>query len=516
MRCAITIAALSVAALAAAQPTATQGGPGRAAEQREADMQPLTPDQKQLVKAILAKYSESALTPEAAKAINEAFRAAGLRRGPALEQAIADAGFNPRTLSSLAPSPNQGGTGGPRRGATRPPSAEPRTSGRGQRRGQYSIAQATSDRAQLNTIAFDALAFLTGNLGSYTFLPPGKVSDFFGFQYMRDIDSGQLGHNTSFVPRVANNVLYILTEKQRGQLIELSAGQESLIREFAYKRFSLVKAFRRLLDNDIPPGKTGLDRDAVAKYVGDLFEIDGQLSYRRAAVVGDIIAHLDAKQKAYLGRMAFGDSRTWPDLGDQIDKRALPHGRHVAVMTYASELFSWYAGSIEADTYFCPERHATYFGSFYMKDIPAMGNPGYSISTRLTGDSGEAFLAALSEAQRRLITGLLDLQREPLNDIVAARRSVSTELRCFMRGETANKQAVLALARKYGELDGAISYHYATRFAEVNRTLSAAQKRELLRLRNLDDFPCTGAYIYSDPIAMPQIENTDFLFGVAK
>ena len=74
-------------------------------------------------------------------------------------------------------------------------------------------------------------------------------------------------------------------------------------------------------------------------------------------------------------------------------------------MTYASEMFSWYAGNVEADVYFCPERHATYFGSFYMKDIPAMGNPNYSISTSLTGDSGEAFLAALTEPQRKLVTG---------------------------------------------------------------------------------------------------------------
>ena len=29
--------------------------------------------------------------------------------------------------------------------------------------GKYTIAQATSDRAQLNTIAFDGLAFLTGD-----------------------------------------------------------------------------------------------------------------------------------------------------------------------------------------------------------------------------------------------------------------------------------------------------------------------------------------------------------------
>ncbi len=96
MRSAIRIAALFMAAIAAAQPPAAQVGRRAATEQREADMQPLSQDQKQLVKAILAKYSEAAMTPEAARAINEAFRAAGMRRGPSLEQAIADAGFNLR------------------------------------------------------------------------------------------------------------------------------------------------------------------------------------------------------------------------------------------------------------------------------------------------------------------------------------------------------------------------------------------------------------------------------------
>lgn len=46
-------------------------------------------------------------------------------------------------------------------------------------------------------------------------------------------------------------------------------------------------------------------------------------------------------------------------------------------LTYASEFFSWYSGSVEADTYFCPERHGTYFGGFYMKDMPAMGKRDY-------------------------------------------------------------------------------------------------------------------------------------------
>jgi hypothetical protein len=44
-----------------------------------------------------------------------------------------------------------------------PPPDRPREDGK-----KYSVEQACSDRAQTNTIAFDALAFLTGNLGSCT------------------------------------------------------------------------------------------------------------------------------------------------------------------------------------------------------------------------------------------------------------------------------------------------------------------------------------------------------------
>jgi len=33
--------------------------------------------------------------------------------------------------------------------------------------------------------------------------------------------------------------------------------------------------------------------------------------------------------------------------------------------------------------------------------------------------------------------------------------------------------------------------------------------------KNLNDIPCSGAYLYSQSIAMPEIENTDFLFGDA-
>ena len=101
---------------------------------------------------------------------------------------------------------------------------------------QYSIEQATSDQAQLHTIAFGGLAFLTGDFADDTFLPPGKVSDYFGFQYMRDIDVREKGHNTSFLTRIALNMLAVLNDEQRTKLLALATEQESDIRKFALKR----------------------------------------------------------------------------------------------------------------------------------------------------------------------------------------------------------------------------------------------------------------------------------------
>jgi phosphatidylethanolamine-binding protein (PEBP) family uncharacterized protein len=480
----------------------------------------LTPEQVNQVKAILSKYNPNTLTAEEAKAIHEAFRQAGLRGGPAMGQAIQAAGFDPDKLRDLAPPPGQGNIGEQRPANREGGRQQGRASRQGERgqepreQGKYSTEQAISDRAQLNTIAFDGLAFLTGDFGCNTFLPPGKVADFCGFQYMRDVDTNQLGHNTSFVPRVANNVLFILSDQQKAQLIALANEQEKMLTDFAYKRFPLIQAFCRQLTGDIPAGSAGLNREAVMKYTANFFEIDGLLSYRRAEVLGGIVRSLTEEQKTYLEKMLFNNSATWPEKDDQIDKRSMSRTVHVAVMTYASEMFSWYAGNVEADVYFCPERHATYFGSFYMKDIPAMGNQNYSISTSLTGDSGEAFLAALTEPQRKLVMNLVNQQRQDLTEIVKTRRAIATELRRFMKESAVDKEKVMSLSRRYGELDGEISYYYATAFAEVAKTLTADQKKTLLKLRNLDaKFTCKGAYLYSSAINMPIIPNTDFLFG---
>jgi hypothetical protein len=164
--------------------------------------------------------------------------------------------------------------------------------------------------------------------------------------------------------------------------------------------------------------------------------------------------------------------------------------------------------------YFCPERQGTYFGSFYLKDIPAMGNPGYSIDPNLTANSGNAFLAALTTDQYDLVNSLVDLQREALLAIVETREDVSLLLRGFLTGDAVDEAALMALMQHYGELDGEIVFLYATGFAEVEGTLSSQQMDELMVIRDLDGFPCSGAYLYSDIIEMPDIDNTDFLFGV--
>lgn len=372
-----------------------------------------------------------------------------------------------------------------------------------------------SDRAQLHTIAFDGLAYLTGDFGFDTFLPPGKVSDYFGFQYMRDIDAKVGGHNTSFLTRIANNMLAILTDAQKEQLVALGKTQEEDIRRFAEMRLPLIKAFRQNLEGKLPAGSTGLNKAAVLKYSAELYTLDGLIAYQRAQAMGDIIHNLSVQQKAALAKLKFGDSRTWPDVPEQLDKQSMPHTVNVAVMTYASEMFAWYAGSIEADTYFCPERHGMYFGGFGMKTAPAMGKQDYSISTSLTGDSGEAFLNALTETQRKYITDLPELQRQDLVEIVKTRRTIATELRHFQKGESADKAKVLALSKRYGELDGELAYFYATAFAKVGQSLTAQQKENLAKLRTINPADPRGPFLYSDPIDQPRIASTDFLFGVA-
>jgi hypothetical protein len=105
---------------------------------------------------------------------------------------------------------------------------------------KYTLAQTLSDEAQRTTIAFDGLAFLTGSLGADSFFPPGKVADYWGFQYRRDNDPSEMGHNTDFLTKASLNMLYVLTSSQRAQLIALANSQVASINDYAYYLISIA------------------------------------------------------------------------------------------------------------------------------------------------------------------------------------------------------------------------------------------------------------------------------------
>jgi len=391
----------------------------------------------------------------------------------------------------------------------------------------YNMAQTISDGAQSTTIAFSGLALMTGNLDAQSFFPPGKVADYTGFQYLRDNDPDNMGHNTSFLTRVANNVIYILNADQLVQLSKLAATQQSQIDQYGYQRYPLMQAFRRLIDGNIPSGSTGLNLNAVKTASRALYLIDGQISFDRAVLYASVIKSLDVTQQAYLAAMKGKGWSSWPDITDaQIASKVsgLTQGSKVAVMTYASDIYSWYAGSLEADIYFCPERHGTYYGGFYIKDAPAVGHEGYSIDEQMTATAGAALIDTskgyVNQAQATTMYNLTTTQKDNLNLIVSTRAQIATLLRSLLDSSTsadAVKTQVLALSGTYGELDGASNHAYATTFAQVHQTLSADQKTRLAALRKsmmsgqyadgtaFDYSVATSPFLYSSVLTDAQI-----------
>ncbi|MBX7220461.1 MAG: IPT/TIG domain-containing protein [Blastocatellia bacterium] len=417
-------------------------------------------------------------------------------------------------------------------------------------KGSFNLQQAVSDNAQRNTLAFDGFAMMTGNLEAQSFFPPGKLVDYWGFQYLRDNDPNNMGHNTSFLTRAACNVLFILDKNQVDTLKTLGKQQVGPINEYGYKRFALMKAFRRLVDNDLPAGSTGLNREAVRAVSRSLYELDGQLSFERALVFSDIFRSLTPDQKAYLDAMVGKGWASWPDKKetDVRDKTGgLPRDEAVALMTYAGDIFSWYAGCVDADVYFCPERHGTYFGGFYIKDAPAIGRPGYSIDEELTASAGsvlcESSKGYVTPQQAQVMSSLVALQRDNLitgaANIIKIRTDISAALRSLIaptRPSDATlekiKATVLENSAKYGELDGDNNYFYATVFAQVKASLSPAQMDKLMALRKsilsgtyadgtaFDFTVCKTPYLFSGVITSlsvldPYISNTDYLFSSA-
>lgn len=371
----------------------------------------------------------------------------------------------------------------------------------------FDINQTISDGAQLNTLSFDGMAFLSGNFCGCSFIPPGKVADYFGFQYVRDNDITGMGHTTDFNTVLANNLMYVLDSNQKADMIALAKAQVANINLYGTKRFPLISAFLKVRDQ---PGNNTLIRDTVLERSADMYKLDGIISIQRAQLYSKIIKALTVKQKHYLDSIKVLGMANMPVLPDQIDKRPLNNNQFVGVMSIAGDIYSWYVGSVPADVYFCPERQGNYFGSFYIKDAPAMGVHGYSIDTSLTQSGGTKFLAILNTTQKQMITSLVDSQRTDLYTIVSIRDSISRILRGYLTANTIDTTAILNLSDIYGRLDGDISYRYAMAFSQVGWSLSQYQRDTINNLRHLDKYPCNGAYLYSDSIAIPTVDITHF------
>ena len=133
----------------------------------------------------------------------------------------------------------------------------------------------------------------------------------------------------------------------------------------------------------------------------------------------------------------------------------------------------------------------------------------------LTGDMGATMLKTLTTDQGQLITGLVDTNKPSLQGIIDIRRQVSTELRKFKDGGTADESTVQSLMGQYGALDGEMIYNMAVNFSKVSQSLTGDQQAQLTSLRQqlLGNLAHpSGAYLYSQPIPMPTIPSSDFLF----
>ena len=205
-----------------------------------------------------------------------------------------------------------------------------------------------------------------------------------------------------------------------------------------------------------------------------------------------VINSLTDSQRAYFDAMKGKGWSSWPDITDaQISSKmsGLAQGSKVAVMTYASDIYSWYAGSLEADIYFCPERHGTYYGGFYIKDAPAVGHEGYSIDEQMTATAGAELIDSskgyVTTDQATNMYSLVATQKDNLNSIVSVRTQIATLLRTLLNASTSAdsvKTQVLSLSATYGELDGVNNYYYATKFAQVFKSLSADQILSLIHI----------------------------------
>jgi hypothetical protein len=82
--------------------------------------------------------------------------------------------------------------------------------------------------------------------------------------------------------------------------------------------------------------------------------------------------------------------------------------------------------------------------------MPAMNKRDYDIGTSVTDGQGKESLDIPTAVQRNRVTGILELQREPFQESIDVRRSITVELRKYLAGGPADHDRVLAPGRRHG------------------------------------------------------------------
>ena len=198
-------------------------------------------------------------------------------------------------------------------------------------------------------------------------------------------------------------------------------------------RFPIYKAFRRLLNGDLPSGTSGLNQAALLNLSQSLYEVDAVIAVMKAQAFATIINSLDSSQKSILEQYVKGGFNSWPVNKTNCDAN---------VMGLASEMFGWYAGNLTSDTYFAPERINDYFGSFYFKDGPDYGTSNYSVATHVTGTEGDDFYSYLNLTEQSWYDAIMPDQFTYLTNIVEVRSQISTELRKALSNQSINTTLV--------------------------------------------------------------------------
>lgn len=391
----------------------------------------------------------------------------------------------------------------------------------------YNVLLQTSNAAQLSNIVYNGFAFMNeNNFCSVTFLPPLHWGDFFGFQHLRDITPNGQGHNTNFLTNVAYNVFRLLDDATISQMREQAIKHSATALNYAGQRYKLISAFQRLLNGDLPAGKHQLNIEAIKIYSSKLYAIEAPVTLDRAVLFSRILNSMNSSQIAGLLQLqnsSYIESWTKTDqknLANREIMKGLTNTQATILTAFAGEIFSWFSGNLESDTYFGPERQFNYFGGLYLKDVLSVSVNNYSIPEQIGGTLSRNFLQILNPNQQNLFINLVSQQKDGLNSLVEVRKSISNILRKIQMGELKGSDVaafdqLLALETRYGALDGEISALYATTYAKVYESLNSTQVSQLKTLHDLSGYPCQKisgfTYIYQWPYNSSFFESTPII-----